>query len=193
MERTDLKSETEQEKIEKIRKYILKSGFPSEIEVGNILRKKGWIVVNQSPYIDQTTKKIRTIDVSALKLGLQPPMLGFQLIIECKKSRKHEWVFHTQPKEREFLPAMLTILELLKRIAQPLLLSKLKELPNDYSLKQMFGFESESLKTAKKIANLHTLDKILSLEYFTCFRQVKMIFLRRLSKLFLQSGVRVKL
>lgn len=31
----------ELEKIENIRKYILKSGFPTEIEVGNILRKSG--------------------------------------------------------------------------------------------------------------------------------------------------------
>jgi hypothetical protein len=152
-------TDKEQNKIEKIRKYILKSGFPSEIEIGNILRKNGWIVVNQLPYIDKATKKIRTIDVSALKLGLQPPMTGFQLLIECKKSVQHEWVFHTQPKEGEFLPALVTIFELLKRIAQPPLLGKLQELANDYNLKKIFGLESSSLEAANKLSNLHILDK----------------------------------
>lgn len=30
----------EQEKIKKIKKYLEKSGFPLEVEIGNILRKK---------------------------------------------------------------------------------------------------------------------------------------------------------
>lgn len=47
----------EQEKMKKIREYILKSGFPLEIEIGNILRKNGWLVGNQWPYIDLESKK----------------------------------------------------------------------------------------------------------------------------------------
>lgn len=154
-----MSSDKESKKIEKIREYILKSGFPSEIEIGDILRGNGWIVVNQLPYIDKATKKIRTVDVSALKLGLQPPLMGFQLFIECKKSIQHEWVFHTQPKEGEFLPALVTIFELLRRIAQPPLLSKLQELANDYNLKKLFGLQSSSLNAINKLSNLHILNK----------------------------------
>jgi len=161
-----LSAHTEEEKVRKIREYILKSGFPSEIEIGNILRRNGWIVVNQSPYMDEISKKVRTIDVLAIKIGLQPPTIGFQLVIECKKSHEHEWSFHTQQKEGEFFPALITIIELLKRLAHPPLLAKLQVLAQSYTLESLFGLRPSSLELVNKLSGLHVLDKNIRVGIF---------------------------
>jgi hypothetical protein len=153
----------EQEKIKKIREYILKSGFPSEIDIGNVLRKSGWLVGNQWPYMDKVTKKIRTVDVLAMKMTLQPPGLGLLLLIECKKGEKHEWVFHTQQKEREFLPLIGTIVDFVKKLAKPPLSSKLEKLASDAALGKLFGLEPSSSDSLGKLSGLHILDKAIKI------------------------------
>lgn len=155
--------ENQQKKIEKIREYVLKSGFPSEIEIGNILRKNGWIVGNQWPYVDKESSKIRAVDVYAMRLGLQPPGLGISLLIECKKSIKHDWVFHTQKKEGEFLPGLWTIIDFLKKLSKPPLSDKLKELTADGSLYSLLGLQHPSLVALDKLAGLHVPDKAIKL------------------------------
>lgn len=153
----------EQNKIRKIREYILKSGFPSEIEIGNILRKNGWLVVNQYPYIDKDTKKIRAIDVLAMKPISQPPVLGSLLLIECKKSEKHDWVFHTQQKEREFLPLIGTIVDCFKKIAKSPLSDKLEQLVRNAAVGELFGLETPSSDLWAKLSGLHILDKAIKI------------------------------
>jgi hypothetical protein len=54
--------------VEKIKKDIIKSGLPTEIQVTNLLRQDNWIVVNQYPYVDQRSQEIRTLDIIAGKL-----------------------------------------------------------------------------------------------------------------------------
>jgi len=105
----------EQEKIKKIRDFILKSGYPLEVEIGNIIRKSGWLVGNQWPFIDKESKKIRPIDILAMKLQIQP-LFSVVLVIECKKSLKYDWIFHTQEREKEFLPLFTTIADFIKKI-----------------------------------------------------------------------------
>jgi len=79
-------------KIGNLRKEILGSGFPAEIEVSQILRNDGWFVINQAPYFDSQVNEHQFIDVFALKKGVC-------LVIECKKTFKaHPWVFFTQSK-----------------------------------------------------------------------------------------------
>jgi len=118
----------EQEKIKKIREYILRSGFPSEVEIGNILRKNGWLVTNQWPYIDKESEKIRPVDVFAMKLQFLPPIISVWLLIECKKSLKHDWVFHTQEREKDFLPSLATFVDFAQKIGKIPLANKLKNL-----------------------------------------------------------------
>lgn len=149
----------EQRKIRKIRDYILKSGFPSEIEVGNILRKRGWLAINQLPYLDKSSEKIRAVDLFAMKLGLPSPMLGISLLIECKKSEQHEWVFHTQRKIGEFFPALATIADFLKNLQKPPIADKLKTLAAVDSLRYLFGMKSAALEVLDKFSGLHVLDK----------------------------------
>lgn len=154
-----MSTEKDAEKIERIRKYIMKSGFPTEIEVGNVLRKSGWMVINQAPYMDEITKVFRSIDVVGFKSGPKPSIPGFVTIIECKKSEQHDWVFHTQPKEGEFYPALLTILEFFKKLGHPAILRKLQGLANSYDLEKLLGLRSSSMEIANKLNGLHFLDK----------------------------------
>lgn len=109
--------------------------------------------------MDKTTKVFRPIDVVGFKLGSKPSMPGFQIIVECKKSEKHDWVFHTQPKEGEFYPALLTIIEFFKKLGHPAMLSKLQGLANSYSLETLFGLSSSSMEITNKLNGLHFLDK----------------------------------
>jgi hypothetical protein len=143
----------EQKKIKKIREYILKSGFPLEIEIGNILRKNGWLVGNQWPYVDKESKKIRPVDVLAMKLQFQPPILGVVLLIECKKSLKHDWVFHTQEREKEFLPVLGTLGDFLKKIYSVPLADELAKLT------------AADIK-ASKLTDLHLLNNSIKIGVF---------------------------
>jgi len=149
----------EQEKIKKIREYILKTGFPSEIEIGNILRRSGWLVGNQWPYVDKESKKIRPVDVLAIKLHSQPPNLSVALLIECKKSLKHEWVFHTQEKEKEFLPGLVTLIDFAKKIKGIPLADKLKNLPAKLAL-------FSKLTELSKLSGLHLFDRAIKIGVF---------------------------
>ena len=123
------------------------------------MRKSGWTVVNQAPYMDKLNKVFRTIDVLAFKFGPKPSLPGFQIIIECKKADKHDWVFHTQPKEGEFYPAFLTIIELFKKLGQPAVLGKLQDLAKSYSIETQLGLKKVSIEKTNKLNNLHFLAK----------------------------------
>ena len=149
----------EQDKIEKIRKYILKSGYPLEIEIGGILRKSGWLVINQCPYLDKETKKVRTADILAIKMNFPSAKLGLPLLIECKKSEKHEWVFHTQQKENEFLPLLGTLLDVVKKITNPAISDKLQELLTNASIGDLLGLDTRSSRLLGKLTGLHVLNK----------------------------------
>ena len=140
----------EQEKIKKIREYLLKSGFPLEVEIGSILRKNGWLVGNQWPYVDKESGKIRPVDVLAMKMTRG---LGVLLLIECKKSIKHDWVFHTQEKERELLPLLGTLVDLLK---------KFKSFPFAGKLANLTAANI----MASKLSGLHLLDNAIKIGVF---------------------------
>lgn len=147
----------EKQKIEKIRERILQSGFPLEIEIGNILRKNGWLVTNQWPYTDKITEKIRTLDIVAIKMRPQPPRplgLGVMLLVECKKSLKQDWVFHTQEKGKEFFPAIMTILDLVQKLV--------KIVP---SAGELLNLTYDKIM-ATKLSGLHVLDKAIKIGVF---------------------------
>jgi hypothetical protein len=84
--------------IDSILKKLEEHGFPFEVELSQLLRGKGWIVKNQSYYIDKETGKYRTVDIVASKLIESKPSLNIVLIIECKKSKK-PWLFYLPQQE----------------------------------------------------------------------------------------------
>ncbi len=77
---------------------IKKSGYPLEIEVSSIL-EKDWFVVNNAFYLDKISNKEREIDILANNPfskheGSKIKFLcTITLIVECKKSNTHAWVF----------------------------------------------------------------------------------------------------
>lgn len=143
-----------QKRIDRIRKRVLESGFPSEIEVGNILRKDGWLAGNQWPYRDKISNKIRSIDILAMKFNLQPPRLAISLLIECKKRSKGEWIFHTQEKQREFLPSLGALFDLVQKISGTSFGETLTDLtPNEIM--------------ASAFSELHLLDKNIRIGVFS--------------------------
>jgi hypothetical protein len=85
--------------IEGIRKIIEASGYPLEIDIANILRRRKWIVYHQFPYLDKTQKKLRLIDLWAINPFMREPRVS--LLIECKKTTQHGWAFHTIKRTTE--------------------------------------------------------------------------------------------
>jgi hypothetical protein len=89
---------------------IEKSGFPLEIEISSILESQKWVVINNRPYRDSDEDEVRSIDVSAFHESTafdfkryDPLAFSPQLVIECKKSATHAWVFFSRPaKEKVF-------------------------------------------------------------------------------------------
>jgi len=168
----------EPNKIRKIREYILKSGYPLEIEIGNVLRKNGWLVGNQWPYMDKAEGKIRTIDILAMRMRLQQPPFGLLMIVECKKSEKHEWVFHTQQKENEFLPMMGTLFDVLNKLAKPPIPDKLKQLYTNAALGKLFALKTSSSALLSKLSGLHLLARDIRIGVFNWFLQPRTTFSR---------------
>ena len=86
--------------INHLKREIMKTGFPLEIEVSSILEKK-WDVVNTASYFDEDEKTMRSIDIAATKSfnDIAPHFLEVNLDIECKKDENFAWVFFTRPFE----------------------------------------------------------------------------------------------
>lgn len=87
----------------KLIKDIKKTGFPFEMEVSSLLKRRGWHVSNGLYYIDKDENKGREIDVIAenhksqffdfnKNLTLE---VVFTLILEIKESKDKPWVFFT--------------------------------------------------------------------------------------------------
>jgi len=74
----------------KVKEEILKTGLPTEIQVTQTLKKAGWVVFNEYPYLDRDENKIRTLDITAENIFKKPDSTevtsGCKLFIECKKS-----------------------------------------------------------------------------------------------------------
>ena len=87
---------------EKLIEDINKSGYPLEIEISSILDDK-WDLFNNAYYLDKNTGKEREIDIVALRTtirkGKSRILFTTQvvLVIECKKSNTHAWVFFSRP------------------------------------------------------------------------------------------------
>lgn len=87
---------------------IKKSGYPLEIEVSSILYdSKNWLPFHQQYYYDYEQEGGRTIDIVSFPLWkftrealLEPKPFADRedMVIECKKSSTHAWVFFTIPE-----------------------------------------------------------------------------------------------
>jgi len=88
--------------IDEIKNVILKTGFPLELEISNLLRNKNFEVICNQMYFDEDFSKIREIDIEAVfnvdekyyNSILSDHIWTFnpRLLIECKKSID-KWIF----------------------------------------------------------------------------------------------------
>jgi hypothetical protein len=105
------------DEIEFIKKEIIKTGFPLEIEISSILKEDRWEVMSSAPYFDMDESRWREINIKAYKSAyegsqgklIKPYRLTLALIIECKKSEEFAWVFFPQPRHKEELRRMTNI------------------------------------------------------------------------------------
>jgi len=100
-------------KIANLKKDIIQSGLPTEIQVSNLLKQDNWIVINQYPYIDEKTQKIRTLDIQSVKSFENGKTC--HLFIECKKSTDHPWIFYTSAGEPESMSMFVRFIDQLAR------------------------------------------------------------------------------
>jgi hypothetical protein len=82
----------------RIETAISKTGFLLEKYISDILENDGWSVINNRYYIDSITNTPRELDILAYKRRRYEDILHIiTLLISCKKSENHDWVFLTKP------------------------------------------------------------------------------------------------
>jgi hypothetical protein len=82
---------------------LFKTGYPTEIVSAEIMQKKGWGVLHNPSYLDDTEKISREYDIRAFRswkyvLPGGDQFIGVYLLVECKKSEK-PWVFFSTPEK----------------------------------------------------------------------------------------------
>ena len=90
---------------------IEKSGYPLEIYISSILEDEDWVVMNNQPFRDPDRDELRSVDILAFHHPTasdfkkhEPVGFSPRLVIECKKSATHAWVFFTRPEKTKFFP-----------------------------------------------------------------------------------------
>lgn len=90
---------------------IKKSGFPLEIQVSSILEDEKWVVINNQPFRDPDEDELRSVDILAFHEPTtydhtmhEPFGFSPHLVIECKKSISHAWIFFTRPERSKVFP-----------------------------------------------------------------------------------------
>jgi hypothetical protein len=86
----------------KIKKGIIKSGFPLEMKTSKILKNNGWNHSMCNYYLDFETNVYREYDIHAEK---NINGIGINLYIECKKSDEKQVVLYS-PQNKKILPFM---------------------------------------------------------------------------------------
>jgi len=90
---------------ERIRKFLLKSGFPLEISMCQKLEKRKWLVFPNEYYRDSETQMDKEIDIIARGVEsdhgvtkIDEKLICITLLIECKRKSDKPWVFFLRDK-----------------------------------------------------------------------------------------------
>lgn len=76
--------------MDKIREGIERSGFPLEMETGNVLARNKWIVRYSPFFFDYEDLRYKEFDILGFRSG---NLFETRLFIECKHSAGKQWVF----------------------------------------------------------------------------------------------------
>lgn len=79
----------------KVKKAILRTGFPLELEVGAMLRRAGWVAFHTVEYTHPGSEDLRELDLLAFKLVHERRV---ELRISCKSSVNKQFVFFTRDR-----------------------------------------------------------------------------------------------
>ncbi len=87
---------------------LQKTGYPTEIVSASVMQQRGWTVIHNPSYLDDSEGRSREFDIRAyrqwrLDASGKKFTIGVYLITECKKSEK-PWVFFITPEEYKFSP-----------------------------------------------------------------------------------------
>ncbi|MAZ67166.1 hypothetical protein CL652_00085 [bacterium] len=81
---------------DKVRRSLVKTGFPFEMEIAEFLQRKGYEVEVNEYFLDLEGGKKREIDIVAFKIV---DKVRVNLVIECKHSLQDAWVFICSDKK----------------------------------------------------------------------------------------------
>jgi hypothetical protein len=85
---------------DKLLSDVKKTGYPIELQVGDIFSRNGWHVQHNRYYLDKEEQKGKEIDVSAyVKTHNEGIHVGLHLICEVKKSSDKPWVIFSTKKQ----------------------------------------------------------------------------------------------
>jgi hypothetical protein len=81
------------EKEKRIRNWILKNGYPFEMQIARLFQKNGFKISQSVLYRDIDTNKYREIDILAYhNKVVNGVSFSFSFVIECKKSNDKPWI-----------------------------------------------------------------------------------------------------
>lgn len=165
------KANASQDLSEYIRKTLMKTGFPLELEISSILEsqlaeEQGWDITYNRYFFDDDEKKGREIDISVLfnplarskdvsKVKILP-----EILIECKKSANKAWVFFTRrtnPSVSSYWGQYFDNFQLETDFSQSLMGSFM-----DWALGNLDYFESKKISSSYaqvRLKNERDLDK----------------------------------
>tara|TARA_R110002049_G_scaffold63_6_gene384 strand:+ start:13108 stop:13914 length:807 start_codon:yes stop_codon:yes gene_type:complete len=155
----------------KVKKWILKNGYPFEMKVANLFKKSNFKVSQSVLYKDEDTGKLRELDViSYSNVEVNKVWFNFTFVIECKKSTDKPWVvfkndnLHNQQLER-YKPFATRNAEILFKKTNALKNNKFELLfPN--LLNSGFNLVT-SLKESKDLAYSSTTSLLKACKYLT--------------------------
>ncbi|WP_343329762.1 hypothetical protein [Polaribacter staleyi] len=77
----------------KVKKWILKNGYPFEMKVANFFKKADFKVSQSVLYRDEDSSKLRELDIiSYSNTVINNVWFNFTFVVECKKSTDKPWV-----------------------------------------------------------------------------------------------------
>ena len=95
---------------EKIKAWLLNSGFPLEMRISNALLKRNFDVAQSVYYQDPESGKYRETDVIATKFKIiNGTWIHLTFVIECKRSKDKPWVILKNDKLMNHLGDMLPL------------------------------------------------------------------------------------
>ncbi len=77
--------------VNKIKEWLTEQGYPLEMQVSNVLRRKGFEVIQSHYYPDPESNTYREIDVIAT-YPEHTGCINISFTIECKVSKKKPWI-----------------------------------------------------------------------------------------------------